>query len=196
MNISFFLYKGDIKCFIRRNWVKFLFGAILLVLSAVFAVRNAVMLDDLNEFFENKGGIIFPYMRGGCSLFAVVALLLLEYLILLCFVLLCSYNNFCLLFSFATIVFVGYVNIFCGVVVLLYFSVRALPFFILYMAFTLIFIAVMIGYICLVCESQCRYKYGIKEIPNLAVICLPIYIVFAVLYLLQILIICFGCLFV
>ena len=69
MNISFFLIKNDLVNFLKKNVAKFIVAAILLVLTAVLAVRNAVTTDGIREYFEGKGSALYAFMRGDCSLF-------------------------------------------------------------------------------------------------------------------------------
>ena len=196
MNISLFLYKGDVRCFFRRNLAKFIFAGIIVALAIIFAARNAFTLEDVNDYFESRSVPLFAFARGDGSLFVLFLISILEYALMLSFVLLCSYNDFLLFLSFAIVAYKAYMNVFNALVIFRYFVVRSLPFVILYLAFTAVLLCFLVGYIAFVMNSQCRYRYGIKEIKHLVCICVPLYIAFAVLLVLQILLICIGCAFI
>jgi|GEM_PF-2835483 membrane protein len=196
MNISWFLFKGDFIRFVKRNYLKFIFAGILVVLSVVLAVRSAVKLTELNDYFENKGGALYAYLRGDGSLFSLVFVVLLEYIILLAIIFVCSYNDLSLFFSFGVVIYKSYKYVYDAVVVIRYYNVKALPFGILYLALAIIAVAALVCLISSVMNSQCRYRYGVRELSNLAVQSVPFFMIFLVLYLLQILIVCFGCIFI
>lgn len=196
MNISWFLFKGDFIRFVKRNYLKFIFAGILFVLSVVLAVRSAVTLTELNDYFENKGSALYAYLRGDGSLFSLVFVVLLEYVVLLAIIFACSYNDLSLLFSFGVVMYKSYKYIYDTVVIIRYYSIKALPFGILYLALAIIAIAALVCMISGVMNSQCRYRYGLRELCNLAMQCIPFFMIFLVLYLLQILIVCFGCIFI
>ena len=118
MNISTILFKGDFIRFVKRNYLKFIFAGILFVLSVVLAVRSAVTLTELNDYFENKGSALYAYLRGDGSLFSLVFVVLLEYVVLIAIIFACSYNDLSLLFSFGVVMYKSYKYIYDTVVII------------------------------------------------------------------------------
>ncbi len=196
MNISFFLIKNDLVNFLKKNVAKFIVAAILLVLTAVLAVRNAVTTDGIREYFEGKGSALYAFMRGDCSLFFLMFTVFMEYLILLIIILLCSYSDFTLFLSFGVIVYKAYIGIYNAVIVLRYYGLSAVFFNVTYIIFTIVSVFVYVCYISYIIGTQYRYRFGFCEVKCILTSCIPFYVVFLALYLLQILVICLGCVFI
>lgn len=196
MNISVFLFKNDLANFLKKNIAKFIVAGILLILTVILAVRNAVITDNIREYFEEKGSALYAFMRGDGSLFFLMFTILAEYLILLLIILLCSYNDFTLLFSFGVVIYKTYVGLFNAVVVLRYYGLAAVFFNVLYIVFTIMAVATYVCYITYVINTQCRYRFGFCEVRSILLSSIPFYVIFLALYLLQILVICLGCIFI
>lgn len=196
MSISLYLCKNDISGFVKKNIAKFIVIIILTVLAVILAIRNAVLIDSVSDFYENSVSTLYGYLCGEGTLFAFMLVSLLEYSILLVFIMLSAYNDWTVILAFVVPVYKSYIGIFNMVVVLRYFSIKALPFAILYTLLTFALLCVYASYIIFIISSQTRYKYSIKELYCLAAQSLPFYFVFLVLYFLQILFVCIGAVFI
>ena len=195
MNGLLYLYKNDFSLFFRRNVLKFISSFALALLFVVLAIRNAVCIDELEDFFEGSGRITLGYVRGDRSLFIFTSISFFLTAAIVAIIPLCAYNDFTLVFSSVSVALVAYRDFFDAVVILRYYSIKAVPLFILYIAVTLIFLTVLILYTVHVGCSQYRYRYGIKELGNLFFSGVPFYVVFSCLYVVRITFVCIGCLF-
>lgn len=196
MGISLYLCKNDISGFLKKNIAKFVIIIILTVLAVILAIRNAVLIDNVSDFYENSASTLYGYLGGEGTLFLFMLVSLLEYAVLIVFIMLSAYNDWTVIFAFIVPVYKSYTGIFNIVVLLRYFSVKALPFAILYTLLTLALLCAYASYIIFIIGSQTRYKYGIKELYCLATQSMPFYFVFLVLYFLQILFVCIGAAFI
>lgn len=195
MNGLLYLCKNDFSLFFRRNVLKFISSFALALLFVVLAIRNAVCIDELEDFFEGSGRITLGYVRGDRSLFIFTSISFFLTAAIVSIIPLCAYNDFTLVFSSVSVAIVAYRDFFDAVVILRYYSIKAVPLFILYIAVTLIFLTVLILYTVHVGCSQYRYRYGIKELGNLFFCGVPFYVVFSCLYVVRITFVCIGCLF-
>lgn len=195
MNGTLFLCKNDFALFFKRNVLKFISAFTITLFAIILAIRNAVCIDDINDFFEGSGRILIGYVRGDKGLFLFSFVLLLYVSGAIIFTSLCSYNNLTLIFSIAPSCFVAYCELFDAVVILRYYSVKALPFFILNLVVAIVLLFALILYCCYIENSGYRYRYGIKELVNLFCDGVPFFVLFACIYLLKIVFVCVGCLF-
>ena len=195
MNGLLYLCKNDFSLFFRRNVLKFISSFALALLFVILAIRNAVCIDELEDFFEGSGRITLGYVRGDRSLFIFMFTSFLLTAAIVAIVPLCAYNDLTLVFSSVSVAIVAYRDFFDAVVILRYYSIKAVPFFILHIAITLIFLTALIFYAVHVWCSQYRYRYGIEELGNLFCSGVPFYVAFSCLYVVRITFVCIGCLF-
>ena len=192
---TLYLCKSDFVLFFRRNVLRFIPSLALALLFIVLAVRNAVCIDEINDFFECSGRITLGYVRGDRSLFAFTLVTFFYASVVVVFVPLCAYNDLTLVLSDISVAIVAYRDFFDGIIILRYYSIKAVPFFILHIAVTLIFLCVLIFYAVYIARLQFRYRYGIKELCNLFSSSIPFYIVFACICVIRVTFVCLGCLF-
>lgn len=77
MNGTLFLCKNDFALFFKRNVLKFISAFTITLFAIILAIRNAVCIDDINDFFEGSGRILIGYVRGDKGLFLFSFVLLL-----------------------------------------------------------------------------------------------------------------------
>ena len=97
--------------------------------------------------------------------------------------------------SGASIAVITYRDLFDAVIILRYYSIKALPFFIFHVIVTLMFVVVLICYAAYVENLQFRYRYGIKELLNLISESVTFYMAFTCLCVMRVTFVCIGCLF-
>lgn len=195
MNGSLYLCKNDVKLFFRRNVLKFIPAFAVAILAIILAIRNAICIGEINDFFEDSGRITFGYVRGDRSLFVFTLITFFCAFFAVAFIPVCAYNDFTLVLSGASIAVITYRDLFDAVIILRYYSIKALPFFIFHVIVTLMFVVVLICYAAYVENLQFRYRYGIKELLNLISESVTFYMAFTCLCVMRVTFVCIGCLF-
>lgn len=195
MNGSLYLCKNDVKLFFRRNVLKFIPAFAIAVLAIILAIRNAVCIDEINDFFEDSGRITLGYVRGDRSLLIFTFITFCCVFFSVACVPICAYNDLTLVFSGVSVAVISYRDLFDAVIILRYYSIKALPFFVFHAVVTAAFVMLLICYAAYVENLQFRYRYGVKELVNLICASVPFFIAFSCLYVIRITFVCIGCLF-
>lgn len=195
MNGSLYLCRNDVKLFFRRNILKFIPAFAIAVLAIILAIRNAACIDEINDFFEDSRRITIGYIRGDRSLFIFTLITFFCAFFAVAVIPLCAYNDLTLLLSGVSVATIAYRDLFDAVIILRYYSIKALPFFIFHVIVTFVFVASLICYAAYVENLQFRYRYGIKELLNLICASTPFYVAFSCICVMRITFVCVGCLF-
>lgn len=196
MNVSIFLYKGDVAGFFRKNVTKLIVCGILVAIAVVFATGNALAVESVSDYFEGRNAPLYAFLRGDGSLLMLALASLAELVCVAVLVLACCYNDLTSCLGFCVLPYIAYSHVFDALAALRYFAVNALVFVVLYLALTVLLLLWTAYYVCFAVGSKLRYRYGLKEMRCLVGECVPIYIGFAVIFLLKLVFVSVGCIFI
>ena len=194
--LSIYLLKQDAKSFVKRNLGKIIVYIIVFILCTILAIANVVSLDSISDYFENKTSALFSFIRGEGTLFGLMLITLVEKALIVFLIYVASFTEITTFLHLPIFAYMAYTDIFKVIIVLGYFGVRGIIFAILYLSVLIIFLAIFIANSITIVNSHLRWKYGIKELKCLVIQTIPMLLVYAIIYLLKIISISFGCLFI
>ncbi len=167
MAINMFLYKNDVRKFVRQNISKFIIFTAIVLLALIFAIKNVFSLPSVSDFFENKNSSFFSFLKGEGSMLTLAFVSFLEVAGLVFLFLLFSLNDFTTLFYFLIVWIKAYSSFRKIFAILLYFGVKALPLFILYLLSLLFLLFCLVLHVICIINSRLRLKYGLNELKCL-----------------------------
>lgn len=166
MRVSVLAYKNDFRDFLRKNTVKFILFSVIILITAIIAVKNGLILENFCDYFEKKSNIELRLIRGEKTIFSYLLLRLIESVIIFALIVACSYNDFTALFCPLILIYKVYKNLFVDVIILRYLGICAIIYFIIRII-TLILYELAYSCACsLLINNSCRYCYGFNEITG------------------------------
>ncbi len=196
MSLNFYLYKKDVKNFIKRNAAKLIVFLIVVTLSIILAVRNVLMITNVCDYFEEKNSSLYAFVKGEGSMLTLAFVSILEMLLIALLLILCTYNDFTTLLYFVLIGIKSYVSFKKVFVILLYYGVKALPLFIFYVISLLALLAVMTSHAVCMMNSHLRIKYGMAEAKCVVKQCSIFFLMYSVIFVITLLLMAIGVIFI
>lgn len=196
MSDKIFLYKNDAKTFVSKNLIKVIVSIAVIVLGLIFAIRKVVILQSVNDYFESASSSLFSLVSGRGSFVTLAFFMLLENLVYILLLYLCAFNNLSLYLFYLLLWNRSYRALTKAIIILLYFGIRALPFFILYLLTILLVLSVYCAHYIAICASGVRLKYGIKELCCNFSPHIPFLVGYLFAFVISLILIGIGCIFI
>lgn len=169
----------DTKRFIRDNAGGFIACGVVVVITAAIAITAGVRLDCVNDYFEQKGGILIVWVRGDCGATKYALMTVIESAAIFAFVFACSYSDFTVRFGFAAAVYRVYTRVFSLTVVAICLGIKSVLFVVANVAFLLVQLIIICFCAVLCLASDQRLKYGMScadEIMRFALYSFSVYV--------------------
>jgi hypothetical protein len=196
MSINVFLYKYDVRKFVRRNIAKFIVFSFIVFLALIFAIKNVLSMPSVSDFFENKNSSLFSFLKGESAMLTLAFISFLEIVANIFLLLLFSFNDFTTWFYFLLVWVKAYSSFRKILVILLYFGVKALPLFVLYFISLLFLIFCLVLHAICIINSHLRLKYGINELKCILTKFSYVYVFYAIAVILTLISVGIGALFI
>ena len=196
MAINMYLFRKDSKEFFKRNTFKLIIFYLIVIISAVLAVKSVLNLPSVADYFENKNSSLFSFIKGEGSMLTLAFVSIIEIMFLLILLYLCAYNDLTSLLFFVVIAVKTYLSFKKLFVVLLYFGVKAVPFFALYLIALFALLTCLIVHSICIINSHLRLKYGINEFKCLIAKFTYFYLVYVIVLFVTLVFVGVGAIFI
>ena len=193
---NLYLLKKDARDFFKRNSLKLIIFYLIVIISAVLAVRSVLSMPSVADFFENKNSSLFSFLKGEGSMLTLAFVSIIEIAFLLLLLYLCAYNDLTTLLIFVVIGVKAYLSFKKLFVVLLYFGVKAVPFFALYLIALFALLTCLIVHAIKIINSHLRLRYGISELKCLIAKFTYFYLVYLIALFITLIFIGVGAIFI
>ena len=191
---SVYFLKKDLGFWVKKNYAKLICVMIFCLFLIVLAIKNAFSCDAQAVYGESK--TLFSFLRGEISVVNVLLKLIIEWLLLLTFLILCTYNNFTVIIMLVPLGYEAYVAFYSLVIVIRNCLFSAIFFALSYVLVTALSLFVLSYLIITLIESQCHYKYGVKEVKRAILTVYPAVFIIVLIILLELILLCLSKIFI
>lgn len=191
MKVSVYLVKNDFFSFVRKSVAIYVCGVLLLLFAAFWGVYGGIAKAEVADFFETSGSGLYSYLRGEFSLFGMLIAFLLEGVVAVFVPIALSYNDVTVYFSLAIVPIKAYTSLFDIVIIVRCFTLRAIPFMLVFLAMTIVHCLIVVTHTAFVQKSKFRYSFCTGEIMTIAEKSVPFYLAWGAYALLSTLLLCF-----